>query len=904
MFPPDLTEKAPRIATRKALLVLDLQNDFVKPDGACFVRNAPEFLERVVAVANSFRDAGEPVIWAQSVYDGSRRPVVDPMTGGETVILHDQPPGDNQLGAPEEEYENRETDEGLHGGLLEADKDEGEDGGVHQDPLEADSDPSSPVLTSPSELPPPTFSDDPEAFLSIPDNNNNNNNDDSDQTDSSSCRCCLPKSAGAQFPASILSAIDPDRDTVLTKSDYSAFRSPALLPVLRGAFVSELYLAGSLSNVSVYATVLDAVSQGLAVTLIEDCLGYRSFERHLNAMGYMADVMGADGISADELLLEQDQESPLSRPAAAEDAGIETDLNILNVQSKQKPPPSHPSDGREDDVQMRKARVRPRPGPRGEQRTTTTTSPDDTPVSPSPSPSPSVASPSEPRERSKRPRNSANTVTLGPADRVGEGDSRVVYDLSLPPDAFHLLRQEVNWQKMYHMSGPVPRLVAVQGTVHADGSVPIYRHPADESPGLFPFTRTVDSIRVVVEKLLGHPLNHVLIQLYRDGQDSISEHSDKTLDVARGSYICNVSLGAQRTMTLRTKKSAKKTTTTTTTTDTASSSSETSRQSQRVPLPHNSLFVLGETTNMKWLHGIRPDKRPESTKSRDELAFDGERISLTFRLIATFVNPDTDTIWGQGARSKSKDTAGKIMHGESPETERMIRAFGQENQATEFDWDARYGDGFDVVNFSTTATAKVVQSCNRGQDDVDDLRVRLCLAENGVRYDMVGLDELPSEARASSTATSEPVYLDPDGVYCTSGASSILWHVGHHRRAQDTPDPDMPLDGHSLSTRLRAIDDLLRTVRGNHTNNSTLNTLAPQLSFFESLLRGNKTSPYLAGTSFGIDDASLWPVLRHLVQRRPDRLDGTTYPGLAAYYAKVGRRGCVRNVLGEMTTST
>jgi alkylated DNA repair dioxygenase AlkB len=42
----------------------------------------------------------------------------------------------------------------------------------------------------------------------------------------------------------------------------------------------------------------------------------------------------------------------------------------------------------------------------------------------------------------------------------------------------------------------------------------------------------------------------VLIQLYRTGADYISEHSDKTIDVVRGSRIVNVSLGARRTMTL------------------------------------------------------------------------------------------------------------------------------------------------------------------------------------------------------------------------------------------------------------------------------------------------------------------------------------------------------------------
>jgi hypothetical protein len=38
---------------------------------------------------------------------------------------------------------------------------------------------------------------------------------------------------------------------------------------------------------------------------------------------------------------------------------------------------------------------------------------------------------------------------------------------------------------------------------------------------------------------LSAPLNHVPTQLYRTGSDCISEHSDKKIDVVRGSFIVN-----------------------------------------------------------------------------------------------------------------------------------------------------------------------------------------------------------------------------------------------------------------------------------------------------------------------------------------------------------------------------
>jgi hypothetical protein len=218
---------------------------------------------------------------------------------------------------------------------------------------------------------------------------------------------------------------------------------------------------------------------------------------------------------------------------------------------------------------------------------------------------------------------------------------------------------------MSHMGGEVPRRIAVQGAVAEDGSMPVYRHPADESPPLQPISPTVLQIKDEVEKHLGHQLNHVLIQHYRTGNDYISEHSDKTLDIAQGSFIANVSLGAERTMVFRTKRPPKEhqtakpsdsspnpdepTTTTTTTTP------EPKRQTHRAPLPHNSLLRMGLATNARWLHSIRQDKRLDRDKAPAELAFAGARISLTFRHIATFLDAAQTRIWGQGATRKTRE---------------------------------------------------------------------------------------------------------------------------------------------------------------------------------------------------------------------------------------------------------
>jgi alkylated DNA repair dioxygenase AlkB len=235
-------------------------------------------------------------------------------------------------------------------------------------------------------------------------------------------------------------------------------------------------------------------------------------------------------------------------------------------------------------------------------------------------------------------------------------------------------------------------------------SYPIYRHPADESPPLCPFSPTVSKIRAHVERALQHPVNHVLIQLYRSGADYISEHSDKTIDVVRDSRIVNLSLGARRTMTLKTKKDSLHTTGDDGD-DGAEQQQPTQRRTQRVPLPHNSLFVMGLQTNARWMHSVHTDKRPDSTKEPEER---GARISLTFRRIGTFLTPASphpQRIYGQGATHKTRAEAQPVVLG-GAEAERLLAAFGAENHQSEFDWDEAYGEGFDVLHFAAAATPR------------------------------------------------------------------------------------------------------------------------------------------------------------------------------------------------------
>ena len=244
--------------------------------------------------------------------------------------------------------------------------------------------------------------------------------------------------------------------------------------------------------------------------------------------------------------------------------------------------------------------------------------------------------------------------------------TRVYYGILGDCVDFETLKQEINFNVMTSHGSPVPRLIAIQGQI-TEGKSPLYRHPADEQPFLTEFTQTTKIIRDFLSTLLDQELNHVLIQYYRDGDDNIGEHSDKTLDIKIGTNIINYSCGATRTLILKKKGSHDK---------------------EHIILSNDSLLVLNPNTNREWLHSIKQDSRPSKLKDPDELICEGGRISFTFRTIATFIDKD-GKITGQGEPQ---------ILGLDDKLD-MLKAFSKENQENIFDWETNYGCGFNALNF-------------------------------------------------------------------------------------------------------------------------------------------------------------------------------------------------------------
>ena len=390
----------------------------------------------------------------------------------------------------------------------------------------------------------------------------------------------------------------------------------------------------------------------------------------------------------------------------------------------------------------------------------------------------------------------------------------------------------------------------------------------------------------------------------------------QTLDVVRGSSIVNVSLGAQRIMTLRTKKSRAEHTI---------EKSEISRQTQRIPMPHKSVFVLGPKTNMRWLHGVRADKRPAEQRTTEEKAFGGERISITFRKIGTFWDEDEGIIWGQGAGGTTRTTARRVRKGATIEIEAMITAFGRENHHSDFDWDAEYGRGFDVIDLVPDKTQLFL--CN---DQIANLRAQLSLCEKNIPYKLSERSTSqptkvrhqrynPNPSTHSLSNTQSPLLKDVDeDASEVEGDLAILFYLEKfypfptHEGASSR---DLHRTSARMYSRVTQSNDLLFLWRSLQAAPHAGECSPPQGRLGAGKPATPYTSPlkefqrdmdmweqyateggYISGDNWTLIDCAFWPVLNEIVNAW-DAFSEDRYPGLKAYHCTVLQRECVREIL-------
>lgn len=142
---------------------------------------------------------------------------------------------------------------------------------------------------------------------------------------------------------------------------------------------------------------------------------------------------------------------------------------------------------------------------------------------------------------------------------------------------------------------PSPRLSAWIGD--ADAS---YRYSGVRHVPL-PWTAELTGLRARLQIELGLAFNSVLVNRYRDGQDSMGWHADDEPELGPAPAIASISLGETRTLHFRARRGDAR---------------------LALALEHGSLLLMLGATQQNYLHAIH--------KSRKAL---GERINLTFRQI-------------------------------------------------------------------------------------------------------------------------------------------------------------------------------------------------------------------------------------------------------------------------------
>jgi len=161
------------------------------------------------------------------------------------------------------------------------------------------------------------------------------------------------------------------------------------------------------------------------------------------------------------------------------------------------------------------------------------------------------------------------------------------------------LRNNIVWKQesmnMYGKKIDFPRLTAWYG----NNDKPYSFSGITLQP--LPWTSEILTIKNKIESIAKTVFNSVLLNLYRDGNDSISWHTDAEKELGINPIIASVNFGATRKFQLRHIKTKEK---------------------LEIELTHGSLLIMKGELQHFWQHQVPKTSKPV-----------GERINLTFRVI-------------------------------------------------------------------------------------------------------------------------------------------------------------------------------------------------------------------------------------------------------------------------------
>jgi alkylated DNA repair dioxygenase AlkB len=185
----------------------------------------------------------------------------------------------------------------------------------------------------------------------------------------------------------------------------------------------------------------------------------------------------------------------------------------------------------------------------------------------------------------------------------GSGGSATLHRAAFTPNQserlFRQLHQDVDWEQqeisVYGKTHLQPRLVAWYGDAGAS-----YTYSGLTLQPI-PWIDPIVAIKTVCEAIAGTTFNSVLLNLYRDGEDTVGWHSDDEPTLGHNPVIASVSLGAVRRFDLRHKVS---------------------KETVKRPMPAGSVLLMSGGLQAEWSHQVPRTKKVDSP-----------RINLTFRRI-------------------------------------------------------------------------------------------------------------------------------------------------------------------------------------------------------------------------------------------------------------------------------
>lgn len=136
------------------------------------------------------------------------------------------------------------------------------------------------------------------------------------------------------------------------------------------------------------------------------------------------------------------------------------------------------------------------------------------------------------------------------------------------------------------------------------GDLPFRYTYSSTTKSALPWTAELKELKSAAEARTGERFNSCLMNLYHDGTEGMSWHSDAEKELKRNGAIASLSFGAERKFLFRHKHTKEKVT---------------------VFLEHGSLLTMKAETQEFWLHSMPPAKLITTP-----------RINLTFRTIVNF----------------------------------------------------------------------------------------------------------------------------------------------------------------------------------------------------------------------------------------------------------------------------